>query len=683
MDWSSQLHPTRQAILASKHVRKPPPLKHPTLILLAPVLAGAAVLSLAVIGSRSPAFRNDCATWSLDANGVGVGGAGYAVMSFNIKGAQLSAASAGMAQHKGDYSWSTRGPQVLRYINNVNPDLLGLQENGIIPGSGKRQVTTLRAGLQGYRWLFADRPTPIAIRDSAFTVLDQGRVRLSTTGVMGATGNRWAVWVKLRATSDNTELLYVNLHAQHMQLKGAAKARSVGWSRLVTALKVINPGNQLPTIMTGDFNASSDESRAVFRDHLVKLGAAGFVDAAATGANIAPIARVASYNGWGDTIGGKWHYKAINRSSSGSHIDYVWTAGGARATTWQVYTGPTVIWKTINGEDVPFTDFVPSDHWPVLAKVAVGAGAVPNSSNTTTAITDATQVAGYKGVQLANAQQVVAAADKLGLDDWTAAVGIMTAMGESSLINVDHGDRVRNDTIGLFQTGPEWGAYTRRMDPYEAALLFFDRLQDVPGWREMTPTMAAHRAQRNADPNHYTKSWDAARQVLAWVRQNPALAGLGNDQECGTDANGPEVGPAGPLGACPPSGSPAENGLRSTAVYGLRCVKEAFPWLTSIGGRRSGSSSTCSFSDHCKGLANDLMIAQWSTVQGNARGWQVAKWVQAHARELNVTYVIFDAKVWRSYAPERGWARYSHPYGNSSPTLAHRDHVHVSYAPPE
>lgn len=652
---------------------------------LAPLVALAAVVSFViVIGSRSPAFRDNCAVVSLDANGVGRGGAGYMVMSYNIRGAQLSASSAGMSDHKGDYAWSARGPEVLRYITNVSPDLLGLQENGRIPGTGTRQVTTLRAGLTGYRWIFAGRPTPIAVRESAFEVLDQGMVRLSTKGVMGATGNRWAVWVKLRAKSDATELLYVNLHSQHMQLAGPAKARSAGWSKLVTALRVINPNNELPTIMTGDFNASSDETRAVFRDHLVKLGAAGFTDAATTGTNVAPIPRVTSYNGWGDTIGGRWYYKAINRSSSGSHIDYVWTAGKANATTWQVYTGPTVTYRTINGEQVPFTDFVPSDHWPVLSKVAVGSAATtPSNSNpmdVANTIDQGVTVAGYKGVQLANAQKVVAAADKLGLDDWTAAVGIMTAMGESSLINVDHGDAVRNDTIGLFQTGPEWGTYDKRMDPYEAAILFYDRLQDVAGYHQLTPTMAAHRAQRNRDPNHYAKYWDGARQILAWVRQNPALAGLGNSsQECGTDPDGMPVGPAGPLGSCPASGSPAEGGLRTTAVYGLRCVKEAFPWITSIGGRRS-HSSTCSFSDHCKGLATDFMIAKWSTSAGNARGWQVAKWVQAHAAELRVTYIIFDAKVWRSYAPERGWAPYSHPYGNSSPTLAHRDHVHVSYA---
>ena len=43
--------------------------------------------------------------------------------------------------------------------------------------------------------------------------------------------------------------------------------------------------------------------------------------------------------------------------------------------------------------------------------------------------------------------------------------------------------------------------------------------------------------------------------------------------------------------SCPPSGSAAEHGLRATALHGLRCVKQAFPAISSIGGRRAASSS--------------------------------------------------------------------------------------------
>ena len=130
--------------------------------------------------------------------------------------------------------------------------------------------------------------------------------------------------------------------------------------------------------------------------------------------------------------------------------------------------------------------------------------------------------------------------------------------------------------------------------------------------------------------------------------------------------------------ACPPSHSGAEHGLRPTARHGLRCVKAAFPAIKYMGGRRSASSPTCSFSDHCTGLAVDFMIPNWNSRAGNSYGWRVAHWVQAHAKALRVKYIIFDAKKWVP-SVSGAWRAYRHPYGNTNPTLAHRNHVHVSF----
>lgn len=129
---------------------------------------------------------------------------------------------------------------------------------------------------------------------------------------------------------------------------------------------------------------------------------------------------------------------------------------------------------------------------------------------------------------------------------------------------------------------------------------------------------------------------------------------------------------------CPPSGSAAEHGLRGTALHGLRCIKQAFPAITSIGGRRAASSPTCSFSDHCTGLAVDFMIPKWSSRAGNEYGWRVAHWVQAHAKGLRVKYIIWDVRKWNP-SVSGSWRPYRHPYGNSNPTLAHKNHVHVSF----
>jgi hypothetical protein len=92
----------------------------------------------------------------------------------------------------------------------------------------------------------------------------------------------------------------------------------------------------------------------------------------------------------------------------------------------------------------------------------------------------------------------------------------MTAMGESSLINVNYGDAAGPDSRGLFQQRDNgaWGTLTDRLNPTIAATNFFKALLRVPNWASLPPTLAAHYTQRNADPNHYTKYWSAAVQVV-------------------------------------------------------------------------------------------------------------------------------------------------------------------------
>jgi len=145
----------------------------------------------------------------------------------------------------------------------------------------------------------------------------------------------------------------------------------------------------------------------------------------------------------------------------------------------------------------------------------------------------------------------------------------------------------------------------------------------------------------------------------------------------GAEGGDGEVGPVpdGPSGTCPPSGSAAERGLKPNALRGLRCVKQAFPWIRSMG----GVGPRPNVSDHPAGRAVDFMIPAWNTAAGNARGWQVARWLQKNAARLRVKYIIFDDRVWRAYRATQGWTRYTHPNGATrSPTLRHLDHVHLS-----
>ncbi|MGY1695205.1 MULTISPECIES: hypothetical protein [unclassified Geodermatophilus] len=134
-------------------------------------------------------------------------------------------------------------------------------------------------------------------------------------------------------------------------------------------------------------------------------------------------------------------------------------------------------------------------------------------------------VAGYAGEQLANAAAIVNAAADLGLDTCAQVVGVMTAMGESSLRVLDHGDAAGPDSRGLFQQRDNgaWGSYADRMDPTTSATNFFRALQEVPDWHALPPTIAAHRTQRNADPYHYQRWWDDAVAVVGALAGRPVL----------------------------------------------------------------------------------------------------------------------------------------------------------------
>lgn len=126
------------------------------------------------------------------------------------------------------------------------------------------------------------------------------------------------------------------------------------------------------------------------------------------------------------------------------------------------------------------------------------------------------EVAGFTGVQLTNAAAIMNAAADAGLGSDAQLLGVMTAIGESSLVCVDHGDTAGPDSRGCFQQRDNgaWGSYEDRMDPYTAAGSFYRVLVAVPGWQALPPSHAAHAVQRNANPDHYTTFLPAARELV-------------------------------------------------------------------------------------------------------------------------------------------------------------------------
>jgi hypothetical protein len=136
-------------------------------------------------------------------------------------------------------------------------------------------------------------------------------------------------------------------------------------------------------------------------------------------------------------------------------------------------------------------------------------------------------VAQLDSEQRANAAVIMQAGQDLGLSVRDQAIGVMTAMGESSLRNLDYGDwetsGVRNPdgrpttSLGLFQQQDEWGSRESRLDPYIAATLFYRAMVDEVPESERTglaPTLVAHRTQVNERPAHYARYWPTAVAVV-------------------------------------------------------------------------------------------------------------------------------------------------------------------------
>lgn len=139
---------------------------------------------------------------------------------------------------------------------------------------------------------------------------------------------------------------------------------------------------------------------------------------------------------------------------------------------------------------------------------------------------DLPAVPGLSPEQVRNAAAIVRAGVGLGLSPRDQAIGVMTALGESSLRVLDHGDRAGPDSRGLFQQRDNgaWGTLAQRMDPTASAQSFFRALAGVDGRDAMAPTLVAHRVQRNADPQHYARWWDQAVTTVAALTGAPRPA---------------------------------------------------------------------------------------------------------------------------------------------------------------
>ena len=166
-----------------------------------------------------------------------------------------------------------------------------------------------------------------------------------------------------------------------------------------------------------------------------------------------------------------------------------------------------------------------------------------------------------QGEQVSNAAVIIAEGKKANIPTFGWVVAIATALQESGLRNLDHGDR---DSQGLFQQRPSsgWGTVAQIRDPHLAAQAFYGvaahthnpGLVDITGWQSMSVAAAAQAVQISAFPGAYAK-WEAAagrscsssatarrlHHHAAAVRHRPgrAAGGLPGDRLAGGEGSDP------------------------------------------------------------------------------------------------------------------------------------------------
>lgn len=212
--------------------------------------------------------------------------------------------------------------------------------------------------------------------------------------------------------------------------------------------------------------------------------------------------------------------------------------------------------------------------------------------------------------QTQNAALVSAIAEKRGLPARAVTIALATALQESKLRNITHGDR---DSIGLFQQRPSqgWGTEEQILDPTYATNRFFDALVKIRGYETMDIAAAAQRVQRSAYPQAYAKHESLAR-VFASTLTGHSPAGL----VCRLD----------------PTGSPGQTALEvatSPADRGLPQVAEDLRTQMGVAAAGSDEGGTVT-----------------AAAQDARQAWAIASWAVARAGLYDVTAVQVGDRRW-------------------------------------
>lgn len=234
--------------------------------------------------------------------------------------------------------------------------------------------------------------------------------------------------------------------------------------------------------------------------------------------------------------------------------------------------------------------------------------------------------------QASNAATISAVGTTRGLPERAVTIALATALQESALRNIEHGDR---DSLGLFQQRPSmgWGTPAQIMDPVYASGKFYEGLEKVPGYSRLPLTVAAQKVQKSGFPQAYAKHEpDATLLSAALTGRSPAALSCTASEAKGRP------------------GDPEQVRRELVRAFGEKAAPKAVTGGPSAG--RSASEPTV--------LVVPVRAAGASGPPGagsdERRGWELAQWAVARADALRITEVSFGNRVWRAGEARGGWS---------------------------
>ncbi|MFE0703472.1 hypothetical protein [Streptomyces sp. NPDC058872] len=232
--------------------------------------------------------------------------------------------------------------------------------------------------------------------------------------------------------------------------------------------------------------------------------------------------------------------------------------------------------------------------------------------------------------QASNAATISAVGTTRGLPERAVTIALATALQESGLRNIEHGDR---DSLGLFQQRPSqgWGTPEQIMDPLYASRKFYEGLEKVPGYSRLPLTVAAQKVQRSGFPQAYAKHEpDATLLSAALTGRSPAAL------RC----------TAGKADGRP--GDPARVREELVRAFGEKAAPK-----TVTGGPSAGRSAT-------EPPVLLVPVEPGSPAGGGAderRGWELAQWAVARSEVLRIAEVSYGDLVWRAGEANGDWSK--------------------------